>query len=511
METGILLGRIGDADEVFLNGAKIGGEGIVGERFVEATSVERLYKIPQSLLVSGENLLAVRVMNTYLKGGIFESIIVIGDYNELLIAKMKLGNPIKRVEIILLTFYFLFILFCIFIYISGVHDMEYWTFSFFALLCAAMYLFDTLLFYETGLKTHTVQKIIFSLSALLPAALLIFLSGVYKERLRIYEKGIIVSSAAIAALFLISMNLKIYNLLASLWMLLAIVTVSRAVFSSVSAFRRKIPESGFFHVGIAVLSAGTVNWVLKFGGILTITDFYGYDHEVFFIPVTMLCFMYALVVRFSCALQNVKSFSERILTAHEEERKRLARELHDGLGQSLLTTKFNLQRMNQEKKERFIDGAIEELSGSINELRDISAALRPPFLEELGIPAALRMYSRRFSEKTGIKVYIEADLGQRASPLIEDNLFRIFQEALANAAKHSGAENVRVSLNRSKDKVIMEVKDDGRGFDYHRVRSEGRGIGLNTMEERVNLMEGNFFVKAAEGKGTVIRVEAALR
>ena len=205
------------------------------------------------------------------------------------------------------------------------------------------------------------------------------------------------------------------------------------------------------------------------------------------------------------------ALSGRILTAHEEERKRLARELHDGLGQSLLAVKFNLQRVNRELKDRLIDGVIEELSGSMNELRDISTGLRHPFLEEMGIGAALKSFGQKFSEKTGIKVSVSADTARRPVALIEENLFRIFQEALSNVAKHSGAKNVRVSFQISGDRAVMEIEDDGRGFDYFKALSEGRGIGLSTINERVELVGGHGRVKSRSGKGTILSIEVPVR
>lgn len=317
--------------------------------------------------------------------------------------------------------------------------------------------------------------------------------------------------AVLALLFLISFRWEIYNILGLAWVLLALVALSLAVLFSVRGFRRRIPESGLFLAGTIALSVGTMWWILEFTGILAIKDFYGHSPADLSMPATILFFVYSVNLRFSRTMRSIKLFSEKILVAHEEERKRLARELHDGLGQTLLTTKFNLQRMNLEKKERFIEGVIEELSGSIDELREISAGLRPPFLEEMGLAMAIRMFGHRVAEKTGMQVDIEADLDSRPPVRTEDNFFRIFQEALGNAAKHSGAEHVRVSLKRSKDRVIMEVVDDGLGFDYLKALSEGRGIGLNTMEERVNLMGGIFVVKSSTSKGTTIRVEALLR
>lgn len=216
--------------------------------------------------------------------------------------------------------------------------------------------------------------------------------------------------------------------------------------------------------------------------------------------------MYALIRRFLRIKKETASLSSRILTAHEEERKRLARELHDGLGQSLLAVKFNLQRMNKETKSSLLEGAIEEISGSIDDLRDISMGLRPPFLDEMGIGAAVRLYSQKFTEKNGINVDVKTELSVRPTSLIEDNLFRILQEAFSNTVKHAEAENIKVYLGIRDGRIIMEIDDDGRGFDYGRI-SQNSGLGLSTMEERINLMGGVFSLRSKSGAGTTIRVE----
>jgi len=514
---GILLGRIGDADETFLNGRKIGGEGLIGRRFVEAPLVERLYPVPDSMVLTrGDNLIAVRVMNSYLQGGIFDHAILVGDYNRLLIEKTKRESRVIAVSLILLTFLSIFVLFCFLIYLSGVHEREYLSFAVFVLLYTAIYLFDSVVFYHLGLKTPLVQKAILSLTALLPASLLFFLASAYRDRLTFVIKSIILLCCVLALAFMFTLTVAACRLLYYVWMVLAVITASHALLSSVRALKRRAGQSGAFLTGVILVCAAVLSWILEMLGILPTVDLHGHAASELAVPFTILCFVYAVGLRFSFTLRSITSFSERILVAHEEERKRLARELHDGLGQSLLTAKLNLQRMDREemdleKQKRLVEGSIEELAGSIEELRDISAGLRPPFLEEMGLAVALRMYGQKVSAKTGVRVEVTADLDSRPAPVVEDNLFRIFQEALTNASKHSQARLVRILLTLSKNKMIMQITDDGVGFDHRQMHLQGRGIGLKTMEERVNLMGGTLHLRSSRGKGTTIKVEAPLR
>ncbi len=504
---GVFFGRIGDVDEVFLNGQKIGGEGVMGDRRVEAPFVQRLYRIPRSLLLPGEdNLLAVRVMNTYVTGGIFEEPVLLGDHSDLLGLKTERENAISRVDLILLVSLSVFVVFFFLIHLSGVRDREYLAFAVFVLLYTVEYLLDSLIFYQTGLKTHTLQKLVASLMMLLPASFLIFLSLAVKQRITRLLKWILVSYGVLAVAFLFSVDPGTYLAMSYVWMVLSLVSAWLALRYSVNAFRRNVQQSAVFLVAIGVVCLGIVNWILEVLGVLTAREIYGRSVSEYVLPVTVLCFVYAIDVRFSESLKSIKTFSEKVLIAHEEERKRLARDLHDGLGQSLLTTKFNLERMNQERQDAVVRSAVEELSGNIDELREISSGLRPPFLEEMGLPAALKMYCNRVAKKTAVEIEVKADLASRPRPLIEENLFRIVQECISNASKHASATHITVRLDGSKDRLVMQVEDNGHGFDYGKIPSEGLGIGLSTMSERANLMGGTFSIRSGQ-RGTTIRVE----
>jgi signal transduction histidine kinase len=504
---GVFFGRIGDIDEVFLNGHKIGGEGVMGDLRVEAPFVQRLYRVPRTLILPDrDNLLAVRVMNTYVTGGIFENPVVLGDYSDLLLLKTERENAVTRVDLILLVSLSVFVVFFFLIHLSGVREKEYLAFAVFVLLYTVEYLLDSLIFYQSGLKTHILQKLVASLMMLLPASFLIFLSLAVKQRATRLLKWILLSYGALAVGFLFSVSPGTYLVMSYVWMALSLVSAWLALRYSVSAYRRNVQQSAVFLVAIGVVSLGMVNWILELLGIVPAREIYGRSVSEYVLPATVLCFVYAIDVRFSETLENIKTFSEKILLAHEEERKRLARDLHDGLGQSLLTTKFNLERMNQERQDGVVRTAVEELSGNIDELREISSGLRPPFLEEMGLPAALKMHCLRVAKKTGLEIEVKADLASRPHSLIEENLFRIVQEAISNASKHASANHITVRLDGAKDRLTMEVEDNGRGFDYGKIRSGRLGIGLSTMSERASLMGGIFSIQSGR-QGTTIRVE----
>ena len=127
----------------------------------------------------------------------------------------------------------------------------------------------------------------------------------------------------------------------------------------------------------------------------------------------------------------------------------------------------------------------------------------------MGLGTALRIYSERFSEKTGMKVTVDDNDTQVQSEALKENIFRIYQEALANAVKHSGGKHVHVAVRRSGNRILVEIRDDGKGFDRTEVVSENRGIGLSTMNERVQLLGGTLKINSLPGKGTSIIIEVS--
>jgi signal transduction histidine kinase len=143
-------------------------------------------------------------------------------------------------------------------------------------------------------------------------------------------------------------------------------------------------------------------------------------------------------------------------------------------------------------------------------IRKIMTTLRPPMLDDFGLPPALRWYADLYSERTGIAVSVQVDQGfPRLSEERETALFRIVQEALTNAAKHADARQVTVRLARDGCMVRLSIGDDGRGFNYPaaQVHRNGSGWGLTTMRERVELIGGSFHLDSVPGVGTTVSVE----
>jgi len=214
--------------------------------------------------------------------------------------------------------------------------------------------------------------------------------------------------------------------------------------------------------------------------------------------------------------QKVKNLSGQILSAQEEERKRLARELHDGLGQSLLAIKLNLQMLEAkalqktpEFKESFLE-VLTELSKSIEELREISMNLRPSFLEDIELGDVIQWHAKKFQQRTNLQVMAEVGKIQNLQSNIKENLFRIYQEALNNTFKHAKSKRLMISLSQSKNTIRLNISDDGQGINASVIEKDSIGLGLKTMRERAELLRGSFIINNASNRGTTITVEVPL-
>jgi len=211
---------------------------------------------------------------------------------------------------------------------------------------------------------------------------------------------------------------------------------------------------------------------------------------------------------------QLKSLSSRISSVQEEERGRISRELHDGIGQALTAIRLNLDLVNREVGspgygvQEKITAIYHLIDETLEEIRTMAFELRPTVLDNAGLAGALGIYVDRFVRQTGIPVRLECpeDLG-RCDAKAEATIFRVVQESLTNIAKHSGAKSAVVEVVRGEQEMTLDVSDDGCGMDP-RTRpgaSPGaEGLGILNMRERVVEMNGEFEVESREGKGTRI-------
>ena len=213
---------------------------------------------------------------------------------------------------------------------------------------------------------------------------------------------------------------------------------------------------------------------------------------------------------------EITALNERLMKAQEEERSRIAGELHDGVVQQMTAVNTllgvaSLQIAPDSKAKGTLDKVQEIVVGIGSDVRHLSHELHPGLLTEQGLPEALSYYCKEFSTTRGIPVTCEADSGvKKLSPGTALALYRIAQEALGNAAKHSQAKQVRIQLMRADEVVRLVISDDGVGFVLGRPGDSG-GVGLVNMRERVRHLNGTFELQSEPGRGTTICAEVPFR
>ncbi|MEX2614218.1 MAG: GAF domain-containing sensor histidine kinase, partial [Gaiellaceae bacterium] len=204
----------------------------------------------------------------------------------------------------------------------------------------------------------------------------------------------------------------------------------------------------------------------------------------------------------------------RVVEAHELERARLARELHDETGQALTSILLGLKTLEERVDTDDLGPAVAELRelvvATLQDVRRLAVELRPAALDDFGLVPALERLRDTISEQSDVSVDVQSDLsGERLPAETETALYRIVQEALTNVLKHAAATRVSVRLNRGERSVARVVQDDGKGFDPQMVQDGG--LGLIGMRERVALLGGRVTVEAGEGAGTMLKAEVPLQ
>lgn len=213
----------------------------------------------------------------------------------------------------------------------------------------------------------------------------------------------------------------------------------------------------------------------------------------------------------------LRYLSSRILTLQDDERRRIARELHDSLGQYLVGLKLNLDILKgSPARPELWSQATEILEQCVSEVRTLSCLLHPPMIEELGLVSSARWFVDGLSQRTGIRVSLDSPRGlPRLPAVIELVLFRGLQEALTNVHRHSEASVAEVLIRQDLRQVVLEVRDNGRGISPDLLArfaqtGAGMGIGLSGMRERVRELGGEMKLEAAGNAGTWLRIALPL-
>jgi signal transduction histidine kinase len=227
--------------------------------------------------------------------------------------------------------------------------------------------------------------------------------------------------------------------------------------------------------------------------------------------VLAIAVLTSMVDRLQRSFEQLRAFGARLQSVREEERRRIAREIHDDLGQALTAIKLTVSALllalpEEYRPSKRAESIVKLIDEAIASVRRIATELRPAILDDLGLVAAVEWAAEEFQARTGTtcRLNLSADsltIDQERATAV----FRILQEALTNVARHSGATQVEVRLAAEKDGLTLEVHDNGIGVEDERV-SAPQSLGVQGMQERAVLLGGEVTIRAAPNNGTIVRV-----
>ncbi|MFA6149042.1 MAG: sensor histidine kinase [bacterium] len=497
----LLRSNPADAEEVFLNGRRIAEIGRIGESYITFPNAPRVISVPAGVLRPGENLLEVRALLAEKNAYIFGAPLRLGDRDRIMLEAERLRRPIFATEVALLTALVLFALPFAFLAAKSVHRLDYFLFIAFAAVYATSFLLGSAFFLEGMAPSPWIQRVETLFLAALPPLMLTLVTSATGNRFG-------ATYAIFAGIGIAFLALDAF--LPPFTMLTVFAPWRKAFGAILGLYYLLLSARGIFRhregslpilIGISVYVVGS-----------RIELFWGINMRDYSMVAFALSMVYALTARHARMRDDLIAVSSRLLNYHEEERSRIARDLHDTVGQSLAVLRLRLQMLASRGKE----GApcppetLERLAGEsatiIEEVRRAAMDLRPAFLEGMEFPDAIDWCARTFAERSGIDVRFHRGMEPgRISPRVRDNLCRAFQEILSNAVRHASATRIEASVFREGNAVVLEVSDNGVGMPVGKPAAPG--LGLSTIRERAMLLGGTFRVKPMPGGGTTITLE----
>ncbi len=499
---GLHLGCIHSASEVFLNGKLLGGAGIIGDAFVDAPHTEQLYLLPDQDLLPTRNVLSIRVQTSLRHGGLI-SCVSLGDFRELSIPLQERSERRKQMEAFILGL--LSIVLLIWGILCNKTMMGYVTLGFFVALLSIIFLLESLLWYDAGLLTPFVQRLSLACFILLPAPILRYLYGSTHLNFARLTRFLFYSNLLLAGLFLLCGSLHVLFVFETAWLGILVMTIllfGRHLFCE----RTRLFLPAIWGIGggaffFFLLALGEYLFVDQ---PLCIRPFGTYMHIGF--AGLILTLITTLSVHVRSTYKRLHRLSQQVISTRENERKRLAEELHNGFAPLIATLKLDLQLFLHKRNMGGGQFMIDHLDHLICELRNTSRKLHPAALEQLGLCAALRELVANTAKNEEWQLLLEMDIDDtQLSSAIQISLYRIVQEALINAGRHANAKIVRLNLHRKENLITLFISDDGCGCNM-RTAEKTAGLGWVTLRERIASHQGTCHIASSPGKGVQIHL-----
>ncbi len=517
----IRLGLISRPDETFLNGVRIGGEGIVGKRGSMLHNmppfIPRLYPFDKALLsTSGDNILAVRVARfPYIdEGGIVSGLVTLVDYTEALPTVSAQIQRFAGLDLFLFGIETLVLLVALLAFALGVRDRVMTSFILVYVPYFCVTLEEQYFLHFLGLNSALIQFLVTKLGALVLVPLLEFVAAVCNRSVGRFGRSLQAVTLVVSLTFPTGVGglmTSIYIASGLIWSCLLIANFVLIVVWTVSALWNRQSSS------LPLLAGLMIMVVMVMADILFPTNaletYTGMQLGALGFTIFLFSLAGILGLRMRETERALQAANAQALKLHEHERGRLARDVHDGIGQWLSTIKLNLKMLKSDNErgeglagER-LDELVGDVSHAIEDTRRIAHDLSPALLEKHGLIDAMRSHADRISKHHGVEVSVEAPADLTVATGARDHLYRIFQEALRNAVEHGKASRIKAVMSSRARQLELSITDNGVGLDGDPASPENStGFGLQSISERTALLGGQFDVRHIENEGTAVQI-----
>ena len=499
----LYLGQVYSTDELFVNGVSIGRYGQFSPDLIEAHEAVRLYQIPAQLLHHGINTFALHVQSSFPAGGLVQDTPRFGDYSELVDFKMGREQQLRDFESISISFFLFSCCFVLFLMFSRRGFYRFWPFFLYLVIMLSITILSSSWFYHTGLKSVFIQRVSFALHPLIPILMQRIIIGLFDLRYTIVDKVLV----AISLLF-------------SIWLL---SPIWRGFSEELIVLGWIVPTAALCWVFIrgvraAIVNRKIINKSYIFGTVALVAPLIGIILEVeaislsaatnslsMSLAISTIFLLLLVASRYFELVNKVFSLNQHVQLIEEMERARIARDLHDQVGQRLVALKLQTQMLLSGSKNTIKrqdqETLVTDIDQCIHNIREVLNGLKPAELTQ-GIAQALESKAQQIERNYGLTVVLDIDSN---IVLIDanriENLYLICIEAMNNAAKHAQATHIYLSLQKQSGAFQLTVRDNGQGFN---TKSLASGMGLESMYERARMLDAVFTIESVLNEGTTI-------
>lgn len=504
---GLLLGRIIEANNVWLNTQFLGHHGLVdphGTFSISDVHSIRYYPLKDGLLKPTNNVLLLEVQSMSTFPGIVSKPIGIANSGMAWRYKADTEKPILFGQSALLA---LVLIALIISSLSSValkqFNREHLSFIVLFVLAFIAYSIDSLLFTQTQLKTPLLQRMSIVAGLMIPITFYYYLHsiiGLSLSRIKVYLVILISLNCVILAF---SSNTIFYTIAFTVYFFLLLILILNIFYICLPISKQGNHAISIILIGFLSLIGLTIQYVIS-----DPVNYWFRSDELGF-GLFMLSLLIAYIMRLMAIQNKIKDVSLKLVNASEDERKHLAREIHDGINQRLATTRFKMQMLESKTQEDSLNPLSNELLHVMEDMDRLVQGLQPYNLERHSLAEAIEMETKGLISVKGLN--IETTLEDiNSSDNLSQHLYRIFQEGLQNAIKHASPQLITIELFQLKNTVYLNIKDDGKGFENVTHQANRNSLGLISMKDRVELIGGEIIIDSKKHQGTHIQVKVPI-